>query len=66
MIRARRVQYKANPKRKNGGGVSGSLCKKLIKGIKGPIKMILTGDRIVDTVAFQGTCDSDPSKDSAG
>ena len=60
------IQYKANPTRKNGGGVSGSWCKKFIKGTRGPIKIILMGDRIVDTVDFQATCDSLPNKDSGG
>ena len=46
--------------------MSGSLCKKLIKGNRGPIKTILIGDRIVDTTDFQAPWDSDPRKDSGG
>ena len=60
------VQQKTNPIRKNGGGVSGSLCRKLIKGINGPIKIILIGDKIVDMVDFHPACDSDPINDSGG
>ena len=32
----------------------------------GPIRIVLTGDNAVDTVAFQLTCDADPTKDSGG
>lgn len=60
------AQYMAKPIRKNGGGVSGSLCKKLMYGRRGPIKMILIGDRMVDMVDFHGPCDCVPRKDSGG
>ena len=46
--------------------MSGSLCRKLIKGINGPIKIILIGDKIVDMVDFHPACDSDPINDSGG
>jgi hypothetical protein len=39
-------------------------CKNLIKGNKGPIRIILIGDRMVDRVDFQATCNSDPKKES--
>ena len=54
------VQYKANARTKIGGAGSGSLN----KGDKGPIKTILIGNRIMDTVLFQGICDPNPRKDS--
>jgi hypothetical protein len=39
---------------------------KLIKGNRGPIKIILIGDSIVDTADFQATCVPVPRKDSGG
>ena len=60
------VQYKAKPIRKNGGGVSGSGRRNLMKGRRGPIKIILIGDSIVDTVDLQAGCDSVPTKDWGG
>ena len=50
------VQYKANAKTKMGGAGSGSLN----KGDKGPVKTILTGYKIVDTVLFQAIGDPVP------
>ena len=49
--------------RKNGGGVSGSWCKNLIKGIKGPTRTILMGERMVDTTYCQADWDAEPKKD---
>ena len=37
-----------------------------MKGSSGPIKTILTGDRIVDARLFQAVWVSDPRKDSGG
>jgi len=37
-----------------------------MKGNKGPIKMILTGDKMVDTVDCQFTCDAEAIKYSTG
>ena len=54
------VQYKANAKTKIGGAGSGSLN----KGDKGPIKTILIGYKIVDTVLFQATGDPVPGSHS--
>ena len=51
---------------KNGGGVSGSLCRKLMKGNRGPIKIILIGDRTVETALCHAAWVSDPRKDSGG
>lgn len=49
----------------NGGG--GSSFRKLTEGSsKGPIKTILIGDIIVDTVFFQAMGDSSSSKESGG
>ncbi len=49
----------------NGGG--GSSFKKLILGSsKGPIKTILMGDMIADTVLFQTTGESMSNKESGG
>ena len=49
----------------NGGG--GSSFKKLTEGkSKGPIKTILIGDRIVDTVLFQATGESIRRSESGG
>jgi len=45
---------------------SGSWCKKSIKGTSGLIKIIFTGDRIVDTVDSHCTCDPEPNKDQGG
>lgn len=52
------------PIAKNGGGGSGSSPKSSIRGSKGPIKTILIGNRIVDTVLFQAIGDPIPRKDS--
>ena len=53
-------QYKPNAKSKSGGGGSGSLP----KNDKGPIKTILIGYKIVDTVLFQATGDPVPGNHS--
>jgi len=37
-----------------------------MKGRRGPIKTILIGDRIVETVLFQAIWVSDPKNDSGG
>ena len=50
------VQYKAKEKTKIGGAGSGNLS----KGDKGPIKTILMGYKIVDTVLFQAIGDPVP------
>ena len=47
---------------KNGGG--GSSLKNSMTGSMGPIKIILIGNRIVDTVLFHPICASVPSQDS--
>lgn len=54
------AQYKANPKTKIGGAGSGSVN----NGGKGPIKTILMGYKIVDTVLFQAIGDSAPGNHS--
>ena len=42
------------------------LVQKLNEGSRGPIKIILIGDRMVDATDFQATCDFVPRKDSGG
>lgn len=54
------VQYKANAKTKIGGAGSGPLN----KGDRGPIRTILIGYKIVDTVLFQAIGDPVPGNHS--
>lgn len=54
------VQYKANAKTKIGGAGSVSLN----KGDRGPIKTILIGYKIADTVLFQAIGDPVPGNHS--
>jgi len=54
------VQYKANAKTKIGGAGSGPLN----KGDKGPVKIILTGYKMVDTLLFQAIGDPVPGNHS--
>ena len=61
MTNAMAVQYTVNARTKSGGGGSGSSN----KGDKGPIRTILTGNKIMDMVFFHTMGDPTPGKGSS-